>query len=75
MSIIKFAFEKMMSEKLHFACDISTLNIIAIFQVYINQILHNLVDNFCIIYLDNILVFFKTEEEHYQHLKLVIKYL
>ena len=47
----------------------------AIFQVYINQALYDLVDNFCIIYLDNILIFSKFEEEHYQHLKLVIEHL
>src|SRR2546429_9280324 len=50
-------------------------NISAIFQVYINQILHDLVDDFCIVYLDNILIFFKFEEEHYQHLELVIEHL
>ena len=46
-----------------------------IFQVYINQALYDLVDDFCIIYLDDILIFFKFEEKHYQHLELVIKYL
>src|SRR5204862_7571759 len=50
-------------------------NISVIFQVYINHALHDLVDNFCIIYFDNILVFSKSEEEHYQHLQLIIKYL
>ena len=46
-----------------------------IFQVYINYILHDLIDNFCIIYFDNILVFSKFEEEHYQYLQLIIKHL
>src|SRR5947207_12346895 len=50
-------------------------NISAIFQVYINHVLHDLVDNFCIVYLDNILVFSKFEEEHYQYLQLIIKHL
>src|SRR5438034_1998313 len=50
-------------------------NISAIFQVYINQVLCDLVDDFCIVYLDNILIFFKFKKEHYQHLKLVIKHL
>ena len=30
---------------------------------------------FCIIYLDNILIFSKSEEEHYQHLQLIIECL
>jgi hypothetical protein len=51
------------------------INASAIFQVYINQILCDLVDDFCIIYLDNILVFSKIKEEHYQHLELVIEHL
>ena len=46
-----------------------------IFQVYINYILHDLIDEFCIVYFDNILVFSKSEKKHYQYLKLVIKYL
>src|SRR5438034_11505125 len=50
-------------------------NISAIFQVYINQVLCDLVDNFCIVYLDNILIFFKFKIKHYQHLKLIIKHL
>jgi hypothetical protein len=41
------------------------INVLAIFQVYINYALYNLVDNFYIVYLDDILVFFKSEEEHY----------
>src|SRR5947207_9258771 len=51
------------------------INTLIIFQVYINHVLYDLVDNFCIVYFDNILVFFKSEEEHYQHLELVIKHL
>ncbi len=50
-------------------------NISVIFQVYINQILHDLVNDFYIIYLDNILIFSKFKEEHYQYLKLVIECL
>ncbi len=51
------------------------INVSVIFQVYINHALCDLVDNFCIVYLDNILVFLKSEEEHYQHLQLIIEHL
>src|SRR6266516_5623732 len=47
----------------------------ATFQAYINRALRGLVDDFCIVYLDDILVFSKSEEEHYQHLQLVIERL
>ena len=51
------------------------INALIIFQVYINHALHNLVDNFCIVYFDNILVFSKSKKKHYQYLQLIIKYL
>src|SRR5436190_8599587 len=50
-------------------------NISAIFQVYINHALCDLVDDFCIVYFDNILVFSKSKKKHYQHLQLIIEYL
>src|SRR5947207_11914010 len=50
-------------------------NILIIFQVYINHALHDLVDDFCIVYLDDILVFSKSKKKHYQHLQLIIKHL
>src|SRR5438034_11719641 len=51
------------------------INTLVIFQVYINHVLHELVDNFCIVYLDDIFIFLKFEEEYYRHLKLVIECL
>src|SRR5207248_4092842 len=51
------------------------INISVIFQVYINHALHDLVDNFCIVYFDNILIFSKSKKKHYQHLQLIIKCL
>ena len=40
----------------------------ATFQAYINKALKGLVDDFCIIFLDDILIFSKTKKEHDQHL-------
>ena len=37
-------------------------NISAIFQIYINHALCDLVDDFCIVYFDNILVFSKFKK-------------
>ena len=50
-------------------------NISAIFQIYINHALCDLVDDFCIVYLNDILVFSKFKKEHYQHLQLIIECL
>jgi hypothetical protein len=43
----------------------------ATFQAYINKALRGLVDDFCIVYLDDILIFSKTKEEHDEHLQRV----
>jgi hypothetical protein len=43
----------------------------AAFQSYINQALRGLVDDFCIVYLDDILVFSRTEQEHTDHLRQI----
>ena len=51
------------------------INALAIFQVYINHALYDLVDNFYNVYFDDILVFSKFKEKHYQHLQLIIKCL
>src|SRR5436190_21078532 len=50
-------------------------NVLIIFQVYINCVLCDLVDDFCIVYLDDILVFLKSKKKHYQHLQLIIECL
>jgi transposase InsO family protein len=47
----------------------------ATFQAYINQALHGLVDDFCIVYLDDILIFSKTKEEHDEHLQRICQRL
>ena len=47
----------------------------ATFQAYINKALCGLVDDFCIVYLDDILIFSKTKEEHDQHLQSVCQRL
>ena len=45
------------------------------FQAYINQALAGLIDVSCIVYLDDILIFSKTEEEHRKHVKEVLQRL
>src|SRR5207247_11223273 len=50
-------------------------NISAIFQAYINHALCELVNDFCIVYLDDILIFSRIKAEHLHHLKHVIKHL
>ena len=37
-----------------------------------NTILHEFLDKFVIVYIDDILIFSDTDEEHTQHIKLVL---
>ncbi len=54
-----------------FVVFIGFTNVPTAFQAYINQILKGLIDDFYIIYLDNILIFSKIEEEYMKHLQKV----
>ena len=47
----------------------------ASFQAYINGALHDLLDRICVAYMDDILVYSKTEKEHEQHVKVVLERL
>ena len=47
----------------------------AMFQMLMNQILHPYIDKFVLVYLDDILVYSDSEEEHLEHLRLVFEVL
>ena len=50
-------------------------NASAIFQTYINNILREHLDVFMIVYLNNILVYLKNEEDHKKHVRQVLNAL
>jgi hypothetical protein len=47
----------------------------AIFQSYINSVLSDLLDICCIVYLDDILIYSNSEEEHVRHVQTVLERL
>jgi hypothetical protein len=47
----------------------------AMYQRYINKMLFNYLNNFCIIYLDNILIYSNNVLEHKHYVKLVLQRL
>src|SRR5438132_12750789 len=47
----------------------------ATFMTMINNVFHQYLDKFVIIYLDDVLIYSKTKAEHLQHLELVLKVL
>ena len=53
----------------------SLINTLVIFQAYINKVLSRLINYFVVIYLNNILIYFKLREDYYTYIKIVIKRL
>jgi hypothetical protein len=50
-------------------------NVPATFQSYIYDALKGLIDDFVIVYLDDILIYSQSEEEHIKHVKQVLQRL
>ena len=50
-------------------------NTSAMFQKLINHMLYDYLDKFVIAYLDDILIYFKNEEDHKKHVKEILKRL
>jgi len=62
----------------HFKYMIMSFNLInafIIFQTYINKILTELLNDFCIVYLNDILIFFVEKTDHVDHMKQILKRL
>ena len=51
------------------------INIPAIFQKRINSILGEYLNKFIIAYLNNIIIYFNSKEEHFQYIKQVLQRL
>ncbi len=51
------------------------INASVIFQTYINKILTKLLNNFCVVYLNDILIFFVEKTDHVDHMKQILKRL
>jgi len=50
-------------------------NELIFFQQYMNDVLWNFLNDFCQVYLDDILIYSKTRKKHKDHVKLVLKRL
>ncbi len=51
------------------------INVFIIFQTYINKILTKLLNNFCVIYLNDILIFFVEKTDHVNYMKQILERL
>ncbi len=62
----------------HFKYMIMLFNLInasIIFQTYINKILTKLLNDFCVVYLNDILIFFIEKTDHVNHMKQILERL
>jgi hypothetical protein len=47
----------------------------ATFQAYINEVMRGILNKYCVVYLNNILIYSQTEEEHERHVNKVLSRL
>jgi len=47
-------------------------NALDIFQIFINEIFREYLDDFCIVYLNNIFIYNNIQEKYIKHIKLVL---
>ena len=47
----------------------------AIFMCLMNNLMHKYLDKFVVMFIDDILIYSKSEEEHKEHLKIVLQKL
>ena len=47
----------------------------AIFMCLMNNVLHKYLDKFVVVFIDDILIYSKSKEEHEEHLKIVLQVL
>ena len=47
----------------------------AIFMDLMNRVFNEYLDTFVIVFIDDVLIYFKTKEEHEQHLRITLKVL
>jgi len=50
-------------------------NALGVFMEYMNRIFHPYLDQFVAVFIDDILVYSKSEEEHAEHLRIVLQVL
>jgi len=43
-----------------------------VFMDYMNRVFHPYLDSFVVVFIDDILVYSKTREEHEEHLRIVL---
>ena len=73
--IEKTAFNTKYGQFEYLVMPMGACNSPATFQSLMNEIFHDCIDEFLVVYIDDLLVFSKNEESHYRHLEIVLQRL
>ncbi len=71
----KTAFQTKYGQYEYLVLPMGLCNAPATFTTMMNEVLNGYIDRFCTVCLEDILVFSKPEEEHYEHVKKVLERL
>ena len=66
--ILKTAFNMRYGKYEFLVISFGFMNVLTTFQTLMNAILRSYIDKFVLMYLDDILMYFNSEDEHLEHL-------
>jgi len=73
--ISKTAFRTRYGHYEYSVMPIGVSNAPGVFMEYMNRIFHPFLDRFVVVFIDDILVYLKSEEEHAEHVRIVLRVL
>jgi len=73
--ISKTAFRTRYGHYEYFVMPFGVSNVPGVFMEYMNRIFHPFLDCFVVVFIDDILVYSKSEKEHVEHLRIVLRVL
>ena len=53
----------------------SVTNAPGVFMEYMNRVFHTYLDRFVVVFIDDIFIYSKSEEEHAEHLRIILQVL